>query len=201
MTTPEATLPAWASRAIDELHRADARARAVTAGLSVDQIYWRPAPGSWSVGECLQHLVQANDVYLAAIDRALKGKSPAPVETITPGWFGRWFIRTAIEPSNRSRRGRAPRSIKPPASIDPTILDTFLRSNDEAREFVRRASRYDVNRIRFVNPFLSVIRFTAGTGVEIVWRHQRRHLLQAERVRANPQGPWPAPARAFSKGV
>jgi hypothetical protein len=188
-TTAEASLPAWASRAIDELHQADVRARAVTAGLSVEQIYWRPAPGSWSIGECLQHLVQSNDVYLAAIGRALEGRSPAPVEAITPGWFGRWFIRVAIEPSDRTRRNRAPRSIMPPATIDRAILGTFLRSNDAARGFVRRASRYDVNRIRFVNPFVSLVRFTAGTGIEIVWRHQRRHLLQAERVAASSEFP------------
>jgi hypothetical protein len=35
-----------------------------------------------------------------------------------------------------------------------------------------------------VNPFVPLVRFTVGTGVEIVWRHQHRHLLQAERVAA-----------------
>ena len=58
-----------------------------------------------------------------------------------------------------------------------------MRSNDVARDLVRRASACDVNHIRFVNPFVPLLRFTVGTGLEIVWRHQRRHLLQAERIR------------------
>jgi hypothetical protein len=185
----ESGLPAWAVRAIDELHDADRRARAVAGNLRVDQLYWRPEPHRWSIGQCLQHLLATNDVYFPAIARALEGRSPAPVETITPGWFGRWFIRTAIEPSERSRRGRAPRKTAPPPDPDPAVLDKFLRSNDAARAFVRRASVYDVNRIRFVNPFVSVIRFTVGTGIEIVWRHERRHLLQAERVAASSEFP------------
>jgi hypothetical protein len=35
----------------------------------------------------------------------------------------------------------------------------------------------------FRNPFVPVIRFTVGTGLEILSKHERRHLLQAERVR------------------
>jgi hypothetical protein len=66
--------------------------------------------------------------------------------------------------------------------VAPDILDRFARSNVVLRDLVRRASGYDVNRIRFRNPFIAAVRFSVGTGFEIVWRHQRRHLLQAERV-------------------
>jgi hypothetical protein len=48
---------------------------------------------------------------------------------------------------------------------------------------VERAADCDVNRIRFRNPFVPLIRFTLGTGLEILVRHERRHLEQAERQR------------------
>ena len=70
-----------------------------------------------------------------------------------------------------------------------SVLDRFLISNRDAREVVYRASNYDVNRIRFTNPFIPVIRFTVGTGLEIVSKHQRRHLLQAERIRKSLEFP------------
>ena len=98
-----------------------------------------------------------------------------PVQGITPGWFGRWFINTYIEPSSGGKRARAPRKIAPAPQIDPSVLDLFLRSNDVARNLVRRAGAYDINRIRFANPFIPLLRFTVGTGLEIVSRHQRRH--------------------------
>jgi hypothetical protein len=47
---------------------------------------------------------------------------------------------------------------------------------------MRRAADYDVNRVRFRNPFVSVIRFSVGSGFVILSAHERRHLLQAERV-------------------
>jgi len=182
-------LPAWSLRLIDELDTTDRRANDLARGLSPEQLNWKPADDFWSIGQCLQHLYVANEVYLPAIANALDDRPPAPVQDITPGWFGRWFIRTYIEPSSRGRRARAPRKIAPARQIDPSVLDRFLRSNDVARDLVRRAGSYDINRIRFRNPFIPLLRFTVGTGLEIVWRHQRRHLLQAERIKQAPTFP------------
>ena len=141
------------------------------------------------MGQCLQHLYAANEVLLPAIANALNDRSLSPVQDITPGWLGRWFIRTYIEPSSRSKRARAPGKIAPARQIDPSVLELFLQSNDVARDLVRRAGAYNVNRVRYRNPFVPLLRFTVGTGLEIVWRHQRRHLLQAERIRQVPTFP------------
>jgi hypothetical protein len=175
-------LPAWVTRLLSEIDAADERAMALAKPLTPEQLNWKPSPGEWSIGQCVDHLCVANEVYLAAMEKGLPGRPRGVAQEIAPGWFGRWFIRTAIEPSAQSRKGRAPRKIVPASNVDGTILDRFLRTNVEAREFVRRAALYDVNRVRFQNPFVPIIFFTVGTGLEILVRHQRRHLLQAERV-------------------
>jgi hypothetical protein len=189
VATTDSTLPAWSIRLVDELDAMDRRATAVARGLSQEQLNWKAAPDTWSIGQCLQHLYIANDVYLPPIAKALEGQAHSPVHDITPGWVARWFIRNYIEPSSEGRRARAPRKIDPGERIDPSILDLFLRSNATARDLVRRASAHDVNRIRFRNPFIPLVRATVGTGLEIVSRHERRHLLQAERVRQSPNFP------------
>ncbi len=181
MSAPE--LPAWSVRLIDELDAIDRRATDLARGLSPEQLNWKPAEDVWSVGQCLQHLYVANEVYVPAIAGALDDRPPSPVQDITPGWLGRWFIGTYIDPSSRGRRARAPRKIAPAERIDPSVLDLFLRSNEVARDLVRRAGAYNINRIRFGNPFIPLLRFTVGTGLEILWRHQRRHVLQAERIK------------------
>jgi DinB family protein len=185
----EPGLPAWSVRLIDELDAADRRANDLARGLSLEQLNWKPTEDVWSIGQCLQHLYVANEVYLPAIAHALDDRSPSPVQDITPGWFGRWFIRTYIEPSSRGKRARAPRKIAPAKRIDPAVVDLFVRSNNVARDLVRRAGQYNINRIRFASPFIPLLRFSVGTGLEIVWRHQRRHLLQAERIKQTPTFP------------
>ena len=191
---PDQALPAWATRAVEELHACDRRANDVARNLSAAQLNWSPAPGAWSVGQCLHHLYVTNEKYLPPIAKALDGRPAQPVQEITPGWFARYFISNYIAPpppgSLKVRtRARAPRQIAPATTVDPSVLDQLLRTNDTARDLFRRASRFDVNRIRFQNPFVPLFRFTVGSGIEIIWKHQHRHLGQAERVRQAPDFP------------
>lgn len=186
MTTTKAVAP-WAERLIAEFTAADEWAKRLVRPLNPAQLNWRPAAGEWSVGQCVEHLAAASEVYLPPIIASLAGQPrlPTPVADIRPGWFGRWFIRNFAAPVVRGRHW-APRKIKPSdrRDIDARVLDRFLAGNEQAREVVRLAQDYDVNRIRFKNPFVWGIRFTAGTGLEILSQHERRHLHQAERVRA-----------------
>jgi DinB superfamily len=181
--TADSVMPDWSSRLISELDTADRRAESVAKGLNPVQLNWQPRQGAWSVGQCLEHLRIANEVYLPAIAAALEGRQRRPVDDIRLGWFSRWFIRSYIAPNRKGTRARAPKKIEPTKQVEPSVLEAFLRSNQSARELVRRAMDHDVNRIRFKNPFSPLLRFTVGTGVEIIAKHQSRHLLQAEGVR------------------
>lgn len=173
----------WAARIATELSANDETARALMAGLTEEQLNWQPAAGSWSIGQCIEHLCITNEAYSPAISGAIQGKPDAPAEEITPGWFGRWFIRSFVEPSAKGKKAKAPPKIRPASRVGLVVLDRFLASNEACRELILRARNKDVNRIRFGNPFLPGIRFTVGTGLEIVSGHERRHLLQAKRVR------------------
>ncbi len=174
----------WDARLISELDAADERARTLASGLGVEQLNWQPEPEAWSIGQCLDHLCVMNDVYLPAIAKALEGQPGKAVEEITPGWFGRFFLGNFVEPSEKSKRVKAPKKIAPASRVEEAVLERLQAGNKKVRGLIERASGYDVNRIRFKNPFVPLIRFTVGTGLTIVVRHEHRHLLQAERVKA-----------------
>jgi hypothetical protein len=188
MELPKANI-AWSTQLIAELEIIDQQTKNLTAGLTVEQLNWQPAPGVWSIGQCLEHLCLGNEAYLPAMSAALNGKAGSPVQEITPGWFARWFIRSFIEPSAGTKRASAPKKIVPGNRVALSIVERFLRGNQDARQLIRQAEAYNVNRIRFVNPFLPLLRFTVGTGLKITCGHERRHLLQAERVKQSPGFP------------
>ena len=173
----------WNDRITAELSAADDRARALVNDLTSQQLNWQPSPGAWSIGQCLEHLCVSNEIYLGPIAESLDGQQPEAVDEITLGWFSRKFIRDYIAPSDK--KAKAPAKIAPGSSaVEAGILDRFLRSNENTRRLMQAASRFDVNRIRFRNPFVPLLRFTVGTGFEIISKHESRHLLQAERVKA-----------------
>ena len=182
-TTAYPVLPDWSLRLISELDAADRRAESVAKGLSAFQLNWQPRQGVWSVGQCLEHLRLANEILLPAISAALEGRQHKTVAEIRLGWFSRWFIRTYIAPNPGGARARTPKMMEAAKQVKPIVLEGLLRTNQAVRELARRASSYDVNGIRYNNPFIPLLRFTVGAGLEIIAKHQSRHLLQAEGVR------------------
>ena len=183
VTQPPASSSAWPARLMAELDTSDQRAKELITGLTAEQLNWHPSAGAWSVGQCLEHLCITNEVYVPSISSAVPSKAGSTVEEITPGWFGRWFIRSFIDPSPVTKRAAAPKKIVPSSRVELSVLNRFLSSNLDVRELIRKASGCDVNRVRFANPFVPLLRFTVGTGLKIICGHQRRHLLQAERVK------------------
>src|SRR5690349_16508658 len=100
-----AALPVWAEQLISEFDESDARVKALTAGLTTPQLNWHPQPGAWSIGQCIEHLAIANDIYIEAIAGALANRQPdGPVDEIVLGRFSRYFLRTFIEPTPTTRR-------------------------------------------------------------------------------------------------
>jgi hypothetical protein len=180
-------MPEWPPRLIGELTASDVRARALAEPLSLDQLNWKPSPGEWSVGQCLAHLAVTTELYLPPIADALSGQAKGIADEIRPGAPSRWFIRKFIAPS--PAKAKAPGKIAPGSAVDARILERYLAAHQSARELVARAAGYDVNRIRFRNPFVPLLRFTVGTGLEIISKHAMRHLLQAERVKTRPGFP------------
>jgi hypothetical protein len=131
--------PDWSVRLAADLNVNDQAARKLLAELSEEQLNWQPAPGSWSVGQCLEHLCITNEAYLPSVSLALHEKPDSPVEQIAPGWFGGWFLRSFIEPSPATKRAPAPPKIRPTAKVGASVLERFLVGNESCRELMVRA--------------------------------------------------------------
>jgi hypothetical protein len=169
-------------RILDEVDALDREAEALVAPLSDEQFHWRPDEGrAWGVAECLDHLATTNVFYGAAVEKAvdearrrgLVGGGP-----IAPTFFGERFIRS-MEPPVKLR-SRAPASVTPKSGGSrDAILAAYYGSHERLRDLVRRCEEIDVNRAKFPNPFLALLKVRVGTGLRVITAHDRRHLWQA----------------------
>ena len=183
------------------LDAVDDDARKLIDGLTAAQGVWRPAPASWSIAHCLDHLATANRVYLRAMEpaaanaaaRGRRRRRPA-----VPGVIGGWFVRSLDAPALadgplRLRRGRPvkPRfKMKAPTKIvpreSPSLADAatqFFASQEQVRVFLRQYAGIDLAGVHFPNPFIRGVRFSLATGLHVIAAHDRRHVWQAWNVR------------------
>lgn len=186
-----ADLPADLQEILSALGDNDRRAEELVRGLDDERFNWRPDERSWSIAQCLDHLNVASRVYAVPMREALEKARQKGADRrgpIQPGFLERWFVAN-LEPPPK-RRLSAPRKIVPAASKGRAeVMEEWRRAQAEVRALLREAAGLDLNRARFANPFVPLIRFSVGTGFRVITTHERRHLWQGEKVRANPGFP------------
>jgi DinB family protein len=173
-----------------QIEAVKADGQALCAGLSESQFNWRPAPGRWSIAECLAHLNLSVTGTLPAFDRAIEtGRAKG---RLAPGPFRyRWFARmmvASMEPPPRYRM-KAPTIFTLPATTTYAlrqVLPDFLDLLDRLAERVRRADGLDLARNRVISPVTTFLRVPMGAYFQFILAHERRHLWQARQVRNAP---------------
>ena len=170
-------------------------ARELVSPLDPEQLNWAPAPGKWSVAECLDHLDATARSYIAAIDPAIEeghaaGKLGGGAKY---GFFERWFIRSLEPPPKRGFK--APGKVVPRASTyeKEEILERFVEGHEQLVGQLARADGLDLGKVKIKSPLASFLRFRLGAAFAILIAHGRRHLWQARGVVKSAGFPSPGP--------
>ena len=174
-----------------EFERLSVEADALVAPLDEAQFNWQPAPGAWSVAECLEHLNVTARLYLPNLDegiadairRGLYAEGP-----FTYNWIGR-FIAGSQEPPARFKF-KAPKPFHPaPNRSRHDIMAAFRAYQVQYIDRLRQANGLDLARSRTSSPAAAWLRIPLGAGFAAMTAHERRHLAQARRVLQAPGFP------------
>lgn len=161
-------------------------ADALAAPLSDGQFAWQPAPDSWSVAQCIDHLNVTARLYLPVLDEGIADAirrglySPGPYSY---NWVGR-FLVYLVEPTTRVR-AKAPKQFRPgPGRPRHEIMAGFRAYQVQYVDRLRQANGLDLARARVASPVARWIRMPLGSALAMMVAHERRHLAQAQRVLA-----------------
>jgi hypothetical protein len=169
-----------------ELLDARERARKVTEGLPAAVWGTRPPAGGWSIAECLMHLNITSERYVPLLDDAMRSLRTRGLLTDGPlrRDFVGYVLSRFLEPPVRVKIATA--STFRPAQIDPLhdVLERFDYLQGELLVRLERGAGLALDRQRLVSPFSTRIRYNLYAAFCVLTAHQRRHLWQAERVRA-----------------
>jgi hypothetical protein len=162
------------------------RARRLSEG-STD-ILWSasPGPGQWSIGHCLVHLNITSERFIPIIDDAIReGRAKNLQATAAPnrdlmGWLLCWMLEPPYRTKTKTPAQFVPERIEPM----PDVLERFDYLQGELLVRLDRASGLALDRLRVVSPFNARIKYNLYSAFRLLPVHQRRHLWQAEQVRA-----------------
>ena len=159
--------------------------------LDARQLNWRPDEARWSVAQCVEHMVTANRLMMAAAEAALDDAQPRTVWQrlpVLPGIFGRMLIRSQVP--GGTRRFTAPVQAQPAASeIAADIVHRFVAQHRDTVVRLRGLDEARAARTIMTSPFVRVITYSVLDGFRLMITHDHRHVEQARGVMQSPGFP------------
>lgn len=167
-------------------------ARSLLEPLGPAPFNWRPAPGRWSVAECLVHLNTVGELYTKVLRRGIEKARAAHRLSAGPyshSLLGRLFLY-GMEPPPRLRVRAPERSVPAAGSAHAkdAVLGAFLSVQDGFQAALAEADGVDLG-FRISSPPTRHLKISLLQGFQAMAAHERRHLWQAREVRKAPG--WP----------
>jgi hypothetical protein len=175
--------PAERSYLVEQLEASRNNMLTSITGLSQAQWKFKPAPEVWSVAECAEHIILAEDYLFGASQQILRSPTVArPANSNAE--FDRKLVAGILD---RSHKGTAPEPIVPSGK--------FATPEDAAREFTARRDKT----IAYVQSTSDELRVHVAPGplgpmdsyqfLLLLAAHSGRHTLQIKEVQAQPGYP------------
>lgn len=170
---------------IGDLKKTAADASETFGALNEEQLNWKPGEKSWSIAQCLDHLILTNEQFYPEFEKLASGSRRNTFwQNNSPftGFFGRFLIKAVSEDS---KKAKAPsRSIVPPSDLPADIVDKFAGNIEDVCGKVAAVASADRQKVVVTSPFLSVMTYKLDDAYTVLIEHTKRHIRQAKRVMA-----------------
>ena len=167
------------------------KARLEFSNISLEQLNWKPSAESWSIAQCLEHLIIGDSSYFSDLKKITEG-------TYHMSFWGKYSPFTAAcgrIMKNRlqeqvKRKMIAPEKIRPSASeLKLDIIDRYYKNLDEFLAYISNCLNIDIDKTILTSPTIQIVTYSLRDAFYFLIRHEHRHLNQAIRVKNNEAFP------------
>ena len=159
--------------------------------LSLDQLNWKRAPGSWSVAQCLEHLIVSHSTYFPGLEKIISGTYKKTLwEKYSP--FTRLCGRIMKDQLQErvTRKMKAPARIRPSVSeIDDDIVQRYFDNLESFLNYVSGCQAIDIDHTVITSPMIPIVTYSLRDAFQFLLQHEHRHINQAIRVKGNDDFP------------
>jgi hypothetical protein len=167
---------------VNDLKEVAADARSSFGTLSAEQLNWKPSADSWSVAQCLDHLILTNEQMIAPLDKKLAGEKNTFFENWSPltVFFG-GFLKKSMRADQKKFKAPS-QTIVPTSDLPADIVDSFVANLEKVAERIKASEQLDLDKTVITSPFVGLMTYRLSDGFDIIVEHCRRHIRQANRV-------------------
>lgn len=190
VSSPIAPPSYWQTFATD-LQKLSNDAQKQFGALSVEQLNWQPNADSWSIAQCLEHLIIINSAYFSTFDKIIKDEKEFSFwEGLPwlPSFFGKMLIKQ-LQPSN-TQKFKAPNEMLPASSnLSADIVAQFIAHQNQLVAYVAQMNQVEHEKTIITSPVASFVTYNLRNALAIITTHEQRHYQQALRVQQSANFP------------
>lgn len=160
------------------------RVQSLTQQVAPPLLEKRPDENSWTIAECLSHIVNTNQSYLKPLEKAFDEEGPATEgeKEYESGFHHRFWMRWFIwlmEPPARLHF-KAPGKFKPAARISAEdAIAQLFQVEEKIIRLIENHARTNWSAVKHAHPVVPFLKLNASETLSLLETHQRRHLQQA----------------------
>jgi len=155
------------------------------SGLTLVRLNWKVSEASWSISQCIDHVITTNERYFPIIEKINQGvyqRYWTSYIPFVPGLFGR-MILNSVKPETIHRKNKTFPVFEPTVSQrDDTILTRFKANQIKLKAYLNEINPANYDNI-ISSPVNNFIVYPLHQAVEIIIAHEERHFLQAKRIK------------------
>lgn len=169
---------------IERIQASKHKALDLFESLNEEQLNWKPDENSWSIAQCLHHLIVSNEKYFPVFEAIFaeryQSKWYQNLSGMNRFWAKQILSMTTPEPI---RKIKSPPVFKPSSSYLPaTIVTQFASHCESVMAYFDLLRNKPIDKITLSSPTAFFITYTVADAFLIITQHTERHLNQAERV-------------------
>jgi hypothetical protein len=152
--------------------------------LSAEQLNWKPNASEWGVGQCFDHLITTNDLYLANIQKVADGTHQNNWFSIIP-FFPNLVgqqLKKAVSPDSVKKIKTFPVFEPSLSDISDAIIEDFGKHQDRLISLMEAVKDQNIRKIKIPTPISEAVNVRLSDALEVIVMHERRHFNQAKRV-------------------
>ncbi|MEO1518516.1 MAG: DinB family protein [Bacteroidota bacterium] len=165
-------------------HKINADIKEELGVLSPEQFNWKPAPDSWSAGQCVDHLKTTLAQYEPIFAALLEDRKPSNFWEKVPFLPGMWggMLKSFTQPDIKRKIKTVPVFEPTKSEVLLSVIDAFIERQQGLFNSMRQLDGLDHAKTIVTSPASQFITYSLKDAFAILCMHPERHLNQARNV-------------------